>query len=314
MQLLKNRNTIYIIGAGAVGKSLAVFLKLAKREVILIRGSVDHESSRTEIIKVVSPHETVLEANVEIKTLSSFSTLNGIIVLTNKSFGNAYLAATLKSKVGSSPIVLLQNGLGIEKPFITNGFLDVYRCVLFLTSQSIDQTTTRFKSIAISPIGIEKGSDKTLAHIIELLNTPHLEFKSEVNIQQIIWKKVIVNSVFNSICPLLNVDNGLFHRNERAFAIAQNVISECIVIAREKGIMINQKEVEESLLKISTSSDGQLISTLQDIINHRQTEIDTFNFEIVRIAESLNKVNQVQNTKLLGELTKIRAEIQFKKN
>jgi 2-dehydropantoate 2-reductase len=309
---MKTQNTIYVIGAGAIGKSLSVFLKIAGRQVILLRGSVDDGNIHTEHIKVETATGSVYEADIEVATLSTFDTLNGIIVLANKSYGNAHLAEALKSKAGSSPIVLLQNGLGVEKVFMTNDFQGVYRCVLFVTSQSLDQTTIRFKPVATCPIGIEKGNADTLRTIVQELCTPHFGFKSEEHIQQIIWKKAIVNSVFNSVCPLLEIDNGIFHRNRDALEIAREIIAECIVIAGEKGVSISADEVEESLLSISRSSDGQLISTLQDILHKRKTEIDTLNFEIVRIAEALHKSDVVGNTKLLGELVKLKADTRMK--
>src|SRR5690606_11860304 len=122
-------------------------------------------------------------------------------------------------------------------------------CVLFVTSQSVDDMSVRFKPVAICPIGIEKGNIDNLNNIVQQLHTPAFGFKSEEYIQEIIWKKAIINCVFNSVCPLLEVDNGIFHRNNAAFQIAQRVISECTAIATEKGILIDTKEVEESLLQ-----------------------------------------------------------------
>ncbi|WP_071836934.1 ketopantoate reductase family protein [Terrimonas ferruginea] len=114
-----------------------------------------------------------------------------------------------------------------------------------------------------------------------------------------------MNSVFNSVCPLLETDNGIFHRNVAALEIARTVIAECIAVARTQGISLTASEVEESLLKISKLSDGQLISTYQDILAGRRTEIDTLNFEIVRMAGNVN----VSNTKLLGELVRLKADM-----
>src|SRR5690606_18966097 len=131
------------------------------------------------------------------------------------------------------------------------------------------------------PIGIEKGNKVNLDRLVSHLNTRYFRFKSELQMEQIIWKKAIVNCVFNSICPLVEVDNGIFQRNEKALKIARNVISECTIIAKAKGINLNADEVEASLMQISQLSDGQEISTLQDIRNRRRTEIETLNPEIV---------------------------------
>ena len=91
--------------------------------------------------------------------------------------------------------------------------------------------------------------------------------------------------------------------------IAKRVIEECISICKEKEISLTVDEVVESLLLISKFSDGQLISTLQDIRNKRKTEIETLNFAIVNMATALNKENAVRETRLLGELTKLKSEL-----
>ena len=148
-----------------------------------------------------------------------------------------------------------------------------------------------------------------LNSIVEQLDSSNFPFKAEPNIQTVIWKKAIANSVFNSICPLLEVDNGIFHRDKDALEMAKRVIIECISISRETGISLSAHEVVESLLLISKSSDGQLISTLQDIRNGRKTEIETLNFEIVKIATKLGKEDLVKETKLLGELVRMKSEI-----
>jgi len=303
------KNTIYIIGAGAVGKTLAVFLKKAGKNVSLVRGSVDDTASRMEKIRVVSADKTETQAEIQISSLSNFPQLDGIIVLTNKSFGNRNLAELLQEKTNGSPLVILQNGLGVEQPFIDRDYPEIYRCVLFVTSQLVSENNVSFKPVAVSPIGIIKGGPAKLTEIVEELNNSAFPFKAETDIQTVIWKKAIINSVFNSICPLLEVDNGIFHREEKVLEIAKRIIAECVTIAGEKGIYLETGEVLERLLLISKSSDGQLISTLQDILNKRPTEIETLNFAIVDIAKKLDKENLVIETKLLGELTKLKSDL-----
>jgi 2-dehydropantoate 2-reductase len=48
---------------------------------------------------------------------------------------------------------------------------------------------------------------------------------------------------------------------------------------------------------------------LQDIKNKRETEIETLNFAIVNVAKKLNKEHMVTETKLLGELIKLKSEL-----
>lgn len=303
------KNNIYIIGAGAIGKVLAVFLKLNNVNVTLLRGSVDNMSSVKETIGVVLPGKTELEAEIEVSTLSNFTELDGIIILTTKSYGNENIAQALKGMVYNSPIVILQNGLGVEQFFNDDHFTEVFRCVLFATSQNISENKLSFKPVSVSPIGIIKGANATLNKVVELISSSNFQFKAESDIQPIIWKKAIVNSVFNSICPLLEIDNGIFYRDEGVLQIAKRIIRECVQISTANGVSLSVDQVIESLVLISKGSDGQFISTLQDIRKKRKTEIETLNFEIVRIAATLGKENLVTETKLLGELIKIKSEL-----
>lgn len=298
---------IYIIGSGAIGKTLAVCLQRAHGNVVLLRGSVDDGSTSVDNLQVQLHDGTILEAAITISSLSCYPVLDGIIVLANKSYGNAALALALKGRTGNSPVVILQNGLNVEDVFIDRGFPHVYRCVLFVTSQAIAANRVRFKPVSVCPIGIVKGDERNLDELTALLDSPHFRFRTELDIQAISWRKAIINSVFNSVCPLLNVDNGIFYRDEEAVAIAKRVIAECVSVANFSGVTLSEGGVLEGLLAISKASEGQLISTLQDINNKRPTEIDTLNFEIVRMAEKLNRGNLVSETRLLGELTAIKS-------
>jgi 2-dehydropantoate 2-reductase len=293
---------IYIIGNGVIAKALAVALVLNNKNVTILRGSVDQQPSSIENIQVETADGT-LAAEVKVSTLSNYEKLDGIILLTNKSFGNKELADKLKSKADNSPIVFLQNGLHVENVFIEHGFLDLYRCVLFATSQSIDINKVKFRSVANSPVGVIKGSYAVLDYIITELTTPLFSFKSEEDIQTVIWKKVISNCVFNSICPLLEVDNGVFHRDYVALELAKTVMTECLAVANENGISLSMEDVLQNVLAISKMSDGQRISTYQDILNNRETEIDTFNFAVARAA----KTALLPTTILLGKLIKIKS-------
>ncbi|WP_316838551.1 ketopantoate reductase C-terminal domain-containing protein [Pedobacter gandavensis] len=296
---------LFIIGNGVIAKALAVALALNGRKVTILRGSIDGELRYTENIQVEIGAE-LLQAEIAISSISNYEKLDGIILLTNKSFGNKALAEKLQLKAQESPIVFLQNGLHIENCFIDLGFKELYRCVLMATSQSVSENRVRFRLVAPSPIGWIKGSEEVLQLIVETLNTTIFSFRDEADIQKLIWKKVISNCVFNSICPLLEVDNGVFQRNDAVLEIAKTVIAECLTVAIANGIQLTQDEVLQNVLAISKMSDGIKISTYQDILNKRETEIDTLNFAV---AKAGGPGISIPVTTLLGELTKIKSDL-----
>lgn len=301
------KDKVYIVGAGAIGKALAVMLNECGRQAELIRGSVSNSHEKSETIEVSLNDGRSLKQNVVVSTFNHHQKFEGVVVLANKSFGNAAIADTLQSKIGDSPVVVMQNGLNIEEHFLNDHFRSVYRCVLFSTSQNISENVIRFKPVSPSPIGLVKGTSEDLDEIVSLLDTDYFRFQGVEDIQPIIWRKAIANCVFNSICPLLDVDNGIFHRDENARSLASKIIEECVAIAAASNIILDQADVLKTVLTISRSSDGQLISTLQDIRNKRPTEIDSLNFAILKIAMQLNMGDSVPTTKLLGELTKLKS-------
>ncbi|WP_460907738.1 ketopantoate reductase family protein [Spirosoma areae] len=304
------QNPIYIVGVGAIGMTLAVLLKLSGKQVMLLRGRQGRapETEETSII-VDCSDGTALTASIPIRTLEQIERLNGIVLLTSKTFGNRELARRLSGKTGESPLVLLQNGLGIEEPFLEAGFEELYRCVLLATCQVQAPHRVRYKPVAASPIGLIRGHESRLAELVEQLSTAPFPFRAEGAIQQTIWEKVITNCVFNAICPLLGTDNGIFHRDNSALVLGRQIIDECVAVAGVVGIVLNREEVEGRLLQISQRSDGQLISTLVDINNGRETEIESLNLAVARLAHRLGRPELASRTRLLGELTRLKSEV-----
>ena len=301
------KEKIYIIGSGAIGRALAVFLQHENKEVILVRGSVDNVPDEKVLITVTNQDNQKFQQKIITATFSNLADINGIVLITAKSFANAELAKKLKTKPGHFSIVLLQNGLNIEKPF--ESFDNVYRCVLFSTSQITDKNIVSFKMVTDSPVGNLQSKNANLDAIIKQINTPYLGFKSEPDILKVVWEKVIINCAFNSICPLLETDNGIFHRNTEATQLAKIIIAECVTLAYKLGIILEQKEIEERLQLISKRADGQLISTYEDIRNKRKTEIDCLNLEISRLANEIGMSELVSNTRLLGEMIQLKSKI-----
>ena len=295
---------IYIIGNGVIAKALAVVLTLNNKRVTILRGSVDGQPAITENMQV-EVGDDLIQAQINISTISNYEKLDGIILLANKSFGNTTLAQKLNGKTGSSPIVFLQNGLHVENSFIELGFTNIYRCALFATSQSSSEGKVRFKLVASSPVGLVKGSDEILQMLVQEINTDIFPFRVEEDIQHVVWKKVICNCVFNSVCPLLEIDNGIFHRSEPAQEMAKQVITECLAVAHTFHIRLTFQEVMDNLLSLSRMSDGQKISTYQDILNKRETEIETLNLAIAKVAGDI----PVPVTTLLGQLVKLKSDL-----
>lgn len=293
------KETIYILGCGAIGLPLAVFLVNAGRNVIAVRTSRD-APKRTLTVSVRNGTDR-LNATLELIPLSELNRLDGIIVIAAKSYANNEIAQQLKNRNVAGPIVILQNGLGVEKPFREAGFFPIYRCILYATSQPALENEFTFSLIAPCPIGVVSGDESNLGRCVEELTTDEFPFHSEANIQREIWKKAIINSVFNSICPLLEVDNGIFARDEETANLAREIVRECVMLTDRLNMGLSESELMEQIMRISRGS-SQLISTLQDIRKGRQTEIESLNLEIARVAASMQPIVHLPRIELLGKM------------
>lgn len=297
---------IYILGAGTVGQTLAVLLQAAGRQLILIRGSLSDGAAYRKNLRIITGANTTQE-EISFSTFGQLKRIDGLVLVTAKAFGNQALARQLRPRSGSSPIVLLQNGLDVEQPFIEQGFPEIFRCVLFMSSQYHPDGGVLYRSVAPSAIGPVTQQNTTVEAIVNQINIPDFPFRADPDIRQTVWEKAIINCAFNSICPLLDTDNGIFQRDEKALEIARQVIGECVAVAAELDIPLDPAKIEERLLFISRSSDGQLISTLQDIRGGRQTEIDSLNLAVANRATALGKPGLATLTGLLGRLLKLRS-------
>lgn len=305
-------DTVYILGSGAIGFPLAAYLGNAGRAVVAVRTSRKDVPKGTVTVTVQNGANRI-STPIETISLSKLTRLDGTIVVTTKAYANQAIALELKDKAVTGPVVILQNGVGVEKPFLDAHFSPIYRCILYVTSQAISDYDFSFRPVTSSPIGIVTGDESGLQQCVAALSTDGFPFRSEANIQREIWKKAIINSVFNSICPLLEVDNGVFVRDEETANLAREVVRECVTLTDRLDLGLSESEIMEQILLISQRSDGQLISTLQDIRVGRPTEIEFLNLEIARVASALQPRLYLPRVELLGKMIQAKSLQQRRK-
>lgn len=300
---------IYIIGAGAIGKALAVILKDNKQEVVLVRSSKTCIPPYQEKIIVKIEEKNIIQS-IEQIGLSELPD-DGIYIVSSKAFANAKIAQECKH-LKSLPFLLLQNGLEVETAFIKEGYRQLMRGVLFSTSQQIDQSLIRFKPVKASPIGMIKGDQEILIQTAIKIQNEYFPFEISTDIERIVWKKTILNTVFNSLCPILEIDNGIYHRDQEVLRFAEDMMQTCLLIAAQKGIEFSLEELKSGLVEISKFSDGQDISTWQDIKNGRPTEIQFMNHVLVKYAKECGLEKQVTTIEILGKLIEMKSKIHLK--
>lgn len=297
---MSSEPTVYVLGAGAIGLPLAAHLAHAGRRVLAVR--TRRPDAPREVVRVTVDGPEPMVADVETVALAELPRLEGVVAVTAKAHANRAIAPQLRPKIGENPVVLLQNGVGVERPFLEAGFPAVYRCVLYVTSQAVGPNAYTTRPIASSPVGAVAGDAAGLEDCLKRLSTPGLPFHAEPGIEREVWKKALINTVFNSVCPLLEADNGVFARSAEAERLARELVGECLTLTERLGLDLTEGEIMAQLLRISRGSDGQLISTLQDLRAGRPTEIEFLNLEIARLAASQQPPLWLPRVELLGRM------------
>ena len=292
---------ITIFGGGAVGIALAVQLSLAGRPVTLVR------LRRSSGSRMKLRHGDAF-AEVPCAFLEEWQPAgNELLAITAKAFANETIAAVLAQRGFAGPVCLLQNGINIERPFLKRGFGSLYRGVLYVTGEAVEDGVSTLKAVKPSLLGRICG--ELPDRYVKELSSPAIPFAACDRIEEEVWKKGIVNAVFNSICTLLEVDNGIFARCPDTLALAREVVAEGAGVARRLGIPADEIAILETVLQISRSS-RHLISTLQDLRQGRPTEIEFLNLAIHELAQQLSPPVVVPRTYLLGELVRLKSRHQ----
>src|SRR5262245_40709673 len=105
---MEPKETIYILGSGAVGFPLAAYLAQAGRRVVAVL-TTRNEVPYSTITVTVQNGENRLSTPVDTISLSKLTRLDGTIVITTKAYANPAIALALKDKAATGPVVIMQN-------------------------------------------------------------------------------------------------------------------------------------------------------------------------------------------------------------
>jgi 2-dehydropantoate 2-reductase len=135
------------------------------------------------------------------------------------------------------------------------------------------------------PGGVQKDFVKSLASEFTASN---ITADITDDIQRYIWGKVIYNCALNGPATLLNVHYGALLSSESSKHIMTKIVEEIFAVMLHRNIVLDWRTPEEyqhvlfnSLIPLTFKHHP---SMLQDIMQHKRTEIDALNGAIVEMA------------------------------
>ncbi len=296
---------IAVLGAGAMGSLYGGLLAEAGNEVWLIDVFKEHVNAINKDglqIEGVSGDRVI--KNIRATADSEEAGIAQLILVFVKSTITDIAVSQNKALIDEDTIVLtLQNGLGnIEKIQTT------------VNKENIIAGTTAHGSTMLGPGKIKHaGKGKTIIgeldgtesqriqSILKTFEQAGIESEISNNIMGLIWDKLLVNVGINALTAITELKNGQLIEFPETEWILEESVREAIKVAEAKGIKIPSEDAVMHTKEVCKATAANRSSMLQDVMNHRRTEIEMINGAIVRESEQYgidSPVNKVL-TKLI---------------
>ncbi len=109
-------------------------------------------------------------------------------------------------------------------------------------------------------------------------------FETEIssNILGLVWDKLLVNVGINALTAISRLHNGQLLDHPELVQLLEAAVSEASAVAAVKGIPLSHEDPVAHTKTVCAATASNKSSMLQDILNHRQTEIDMINGAILR--------------------------------
>lgn len=271
---------VIILGGGAVGSVIAAALSRntgirlsligRKPHIDIINKNGLRISGVTEEISLIRCHDDI--------TASLDHTL---VILTTKATDLHDTLEGIGPFIRPSTLFLaLQNGLGISEIILNHPEAvihprQLYRGIVGFGATFLEAGSIRFWG---GKLIVEERFSGTPFH--EIFAGTIIQYHATSSIDKRIWRKVIVNSIYNPLSVFLKTDNKTIS-GEEMNPIKRNLLAEGVAVAKSEGI-----DPEISLDQINrVVSSGNITSMFQDHLKGRKSEIEYINGAIAAIGE-----------------------------
>jgi 2-dehydropantoate 2-reductase len=221
-------------------------------------------------------------------------------IITAKSWINEFIVDELSKHLKSSAsILLLQNGLNIEKPFLeSHNNWKVFRGITSLAAYRTNRNEAYEASIGETKIGsINNEESDLLEEWRILMSNIGLSVSISEDIQKEIWLKAAVNCTIGPLSAITELKNGQILPDIFLSRIITYILEEFLAVI-PKELTITYDEAYQLIEKISRETHKHRSSMLQDIQAGRRTEIDQLNGQIILLAKNKG-IEAAVNSKLV---------------
>lgn len=278
---------IAIIGAGAMGCLYGAKLSsVPDNEVFLIDVWKDHIDAINEKGLMMEENgqfvqydrvKGVMDANqagpCDLAIVFVKSTLTSMAVKSNKAvFGPETVALTLQNGLGN--IDLIRDEIGDT---------NVIAGTTAHGATMLEPGKMRHAGSGKTIIGeLDGNRSERIEKIASTLEQAGLLTDISDNVLGLVWDKLMVNVGINALTGITKLHNGELLDHPEIEALLEAAVTEAHAVAEAKRIRLGFQDPVGHTKEVCVATAANKSSMLQDILNHKQTEIDMINGAIVR--------------------------------
>lgn len=272
-----------IVGPGAMGCLFAARLKMAGYRVTL----VDYIAERADRID----RQGIMVEGVSGEYIAKVPVVTGppsdppdLALICVKGYKTREACLEIKDGVGPETVVVtLQNGIGnIETLEEIFGKGKVLGGVTAEGATLIAPGRIRHAGKGDTVFGPRMDSRNAVEMITGAFNQAGFKARSEENIQDLIWGKLIINVGINALAAITRLKNGRLPHLTGSRRIMEEAVQEAVAVAKAKKIQIPYPDPLGRVLEVCRATSENIASMLQDVLNRKPTEIDSINGAIVQ--------------------------------
>lgn len=292
--LFMSKPKVLVIGSGGVGAiaALALTLNGNSETTLVVRSHYQKVIDKGFRIRSVTyPSSDSWRPNHVNRSVEEAAREHGpfdYVVLTTKNIpdGTMPCEEIVRPAVvnGKTAIVLFQNGIEIEKPMFRE-YPDsaVISGILMMGSTNIDCVVTNGHkdTVYLGPFHNPNISDEeSMARVVEFASLYQNEDEAvnkviiEESALQSRWDKLLYNSVYNTICTVVNLDVNRCQITGANDSLFSPAMDEIIAIAASEGIVIDEKK-KDFMLHVG---DGLFYSPSM-LVDYRKKQL--FEIEVI---------------------------------
>ncbi|MDI2589389.1 2-dehydropantoate 2-reductase [Psychrobacillus sp. NEAU-3TGS] len=289
---------IGIIGAGSIGMLFGAYLAEAKHNITFL---VRNSNTPTKLYIEKSHTGQQLIPCTLVNSMDKLERMD-LIIIAVKYHHLQSLKDGLDALPKDIPLLFLQNGL-LQLSFAVNLKQDTILVGSVLHgAMKKDAQTVQHLGVGVTTVGMWKGEWERVGELFPRLNE-HFPVEFSSKIEDVLFKKAMLNSLINPLTTIARVPNGALVQNVAYKTIVKNIYDEMMDVFEEWKNRLSWDEV----VTLCTNTQHNHSSMLKDYENGRLMELDTIVGAILEEASKRNKKLPILNTfyLLLKEKNKV---------